>query len=298
MLARTRGSDALGEFPFLGGEVTTGDVVSFGHSAAFNAYGINFAAALLAELNDLKRLFDMQIAQLAFAVTAIVIVDAIGDVRVLLDFAQDQARADRVRGSGGNKNRIASTHRNVFEAILGGAVHNGMLEFFGGDAGLEANHHLRTFARAHRVPHFGLSAAASGGFVARRVVIAGMNLHGKLLLGKNEFHEQRERIVMVGLSSGPLRRQLGPDFAQLFACERAGSEATFVAGHPGFAQRLGQIRFRREKRRKRKRTPRTWTKYWLKARGIQIHVSQSHLGWPKKRAKRRNPSSIRSMEVA
>src|SRR5580692_11580234 len=53
MLARTRGSDALGEFPFFGCEVTAGDVVGFSHSATFNAYGINFAAALLAELNNL-----------------------------------------------------------------------------------------------------------------------------------------------------------------------------------------------------------------------------------------------------
>ena len=122
-------------------------------------HGIDFAAALLAELDYLQCFFDVQVARLALRVAAIVIVDAIGDVRVLLDFAEDEAAADGVRGAGGNEDGIARAHRNVFEQILGGAVHDGALEFFSGDAGLQADEDFRAFARAKGVPHFRLAAA-------------------------------------------------------------------------------------------------------------------------------------------
>ena len=128
--------------------------------------------------------------------------------------------------------------------------------------------------------------------------IVGMNLHGKFLLGKNKLYEKREIMGEIRLSSGPLRRQLGPYVAQFLTGEWAGGEAAFVAGHPRFAERLGQIGFLGEKRRERKRAPGARTKYRFEARGTQIDVSRSHFAWPKKRARRRNPSSIRSMEVA
>ena len=52
--------------------------------------GCDLPAALLAETHHLERFFDVQVARLALRVAAVVIVDAVGEIGVLLNFAEHQ----------------------------------------------------------------------------------------------------------------------------------------------------------------------------------------------------------------
>ena len=66
-----------------------------------------------------------------------------------------------------------------------------------------------------------------------------MNLHGKLLLRKDKFYQQRERSVTIGASARPIGRHVAPNFSQLFSCKGARSKATFATGHPCLAEWFG-----------------------------------------------------------
>ena len=57
----------------------------------------------------------MQLARISLWVDAIEIVEAIGEVGVLLDFAKDHACADGVRHSGRDEKRVASENRQALE---------------------------------------------------------------------------------------------------------------------------------------------------------------------------------------
>ena len=199
----------------------------------------------------------MQVARLALRVAAIVIEDAIGDVRVLLDFAEDEAAADCVRGAGGNEDGITGAHRNVFEAVLGGAVGDRALEFFGGDARLEADEDFRAFARAQRRTTF-RSCRRPPAAVSWRAAksSSGWTCTESFSSAKINFTSSGKSLARSACSSGPLRRQLGPHFAQFFAGKWPGGEAALVAGHPRFAERLGQIGFLREKAARENARPR------------------------------------------
>ena len=109
--------------------------------------------------------------ELAVGVAAIVIVDAIGEIGVLLNFAEHQARRRSCARCRRERKCVAGTHRNVLQAIFGGAVGDGAFETFAGDLRLQPDEHFRAGPRAHRVPHFGLAAAAGGLLVPRGIFV-------------------------------------------------------------------------------------------------------------------------------
>ncbi len=59
------------------------------------------------EVDDGHGFFDVQLARLAMGVDTMEIVEAIGEVGILLHFAEDHSGADGVRRSGGNVKGIA-----------------------------------------------------------------------------------------------------------------------------------------------------------------------------------------------
>ena len=136
---------------------------------------------------------------------------------------------DGVRRAGRNEDGVARAHGNAFEAVLGGAVLDGASKFFGGDAGLEADAALRRpRARAGRTTFPSCRrAGARARFVARGVVVVGMDLHGKLLLGEDEFYEQREVMGEICVAFQPtaaaIRARRCPIFRRQTARRRSGT---------------------------------------------------------------------------
>src|ERR1700686_947499 len=115
MLRRSDGGDSFAEFPALGREVPARRIKSFRAPARGDAPRIPKPAALFAELHHVQRLPDMQRARLAVGSHAVVIEDAIRNVRVLLNFAQHDAGTNRVRGPGWHENGVARMDRHAFK---------------------------------------------------------------------------------------------------------------------------------------------------------------------------------------
>src|SRR5579863_1375228 len=145
----------------------------------------------------------------------------------------------------------------------------------------------------HGIPHFGFAEAAGGLFVTRCIFIVRMNLQRKFFFRENKFREQRKDAARRNFRAGPFDGHFGPRFSEFLADERAVGEAAFRARHPSLADRFGEVGFFREKWRERFRTP------WTRAENrIETRRANDHAFGPKKRAMRRSPSSMRSIEVA
>src|SRR6185437_2473893 len=86
----------------------------------------NFVSLIAAELNDLKGLFDMQLARFTVVVDAVVIVYAIREVGILLYFADHHVWANRVGCPCRNEKRIARVRlvrlEEVFHGVMGERV--------------------------------------------------------------------------------------------------------------------------------------------------------------------------------
>ena len=82
----------------------------------------NFAAARAIEASNLQRLFQMQLPQFAVGIHAAVIVNAIGQIRILLDFANDHARQNGVLRSRFDEIRFSGvhgiTHKKIFDSLM------------------------------------------------------------------------------------------------------------------------------------------------------------------------------------
>ena len=68
---------------------------------------LDFSSALFAKTNHFEGFFDMQLAGAAFRVAPVVVVDAIGEIRILLNFAEHEPGADGVRRASWNENGVA-----------------------------------------------------------------------------------------------------------------------------------------------------------------------------------------------
>src|ERR1700723_777271 len=187
----------------------------------------------------------------------------------------------------------------MLQAIFSGPILDGAFENFWRYAGFQARQHFGPRPRVNRVPHFRLAAASSSFFMACGVIIIRMDLHGKFFIRENKFYEQRKRAIRrINSRPSPKRRQSAPHVAKLLPRERSGCEAAVHAGHPRFAQWLGQIGFFGERTAQSASAPRSRTEKRFQSRGAQRGAARIHAALPKKRARRRRPSSIRSIEVA
>ena len=122
MFRRRGGFDRQMKIPSFGGEVPAGNQISLGDRAALDGHRVEFSAHLLAELNHIQRLVYMQRARVALGVAAVVIVNAVGQIGVLLNLAEDQASADGMRGTRRDEHRVIGLHGDAREVVFRGAL--------------------------------------------------------------------------------------------------------------------------------------------------------------------------------
>ncbi len=171
----------LREFPAVHYEIAARRTECLSQTTArdwFLAAGPAGWSATLVEPNDLERLADVQVPRFAVHASAVVIEHAIGNVRMLLNFAEHHARPDRVRRSRWHIYGVSRMHVYAAQTILSGPIRDGAFKRFSRHPRFEANAHGRAFARAHHVPHFRFADAACRGFVRSRILVVGMDLHG------------------------------------------------------------------------------------------------------------------------
>jgi hypothetical protein len=129
-----------------------------------------------------------------------------------------------------------------------------------------------------------------------RVGIVGMHLYGKFVAGENKFREQRDARLFPKPRSGPFGRHLRPRGAESFSRERAVCETAGFAGQPDFADAADKSFGVRVERLERLGAPDARDAKRLKQRGRDVHEAEAAA--EKKCARRRRPSSMRSIDVA
>ena len=129
-----------------------------------------------------------------------------------------------------------------------------------------------------------------------RVGIVGMHLYGKLVAGENKFCEQRNARLFGEPRSGPFGRHLRPCFSECLSRERAVCEPARFTGQPDFADAPDKSLRIRVERLKRWRAPDARDAKRLKQRWRDVHEAEAAA--EKKCARRRRPSSMRSIDVA
>ena len=142
------------------------------------------------------------------ALQAVVIEDAVGDVGVLLDLAEDHARADGVRCAGGNEKCVAGVHgkrcagnaRRCRRRWRGGSSPASLRVRGPGAVRRLRARQPRTTFRSCRLP--------SAAFVRARVFVVGMDLHRELVLGEDEFDQQRDAGPVAELACRSIPRAM------------------------------------------------------------------------------------------
>ena len=154
--------------------------------------------------------------RVAVGVAAVEVVDAVGDVRRLLDFGDEGAGADRVHAARGQEEDVART-----DGVVGQQVGDRVVLDAGGVFGRrhplgESRAEMRPLVRRHDVPHFGL-ALRPVAFPGRLVVR--VYLDREVLPCVDELDEQRKlfaEALEVGFS--PAARRRGGRSARAASC--------------------------------------------------------------------------------
>lgn len=77
-------------------------------------------------------------AWFAIGVCASPVVEAEGEIALLLDFSEDDAGSESVDGAGGYEDAVAGVYFVYMEQIFEVTAAEGLLEHIGGDAGLQS----------------------------------------------------------------------------------------------------------------------------------------------------------------
>ena len=156
------------------------------------------AAVATGEIDDRHGFFNVKLARVSLCVDALEIVQAIGEVGVLLDFTKNHSGADGVRRSGRNKKGIAGENRQALKRIFQTAFFYGGLKLLWIRAGHQAEQQRGAGLRGNGVPHFRLAARA-GSFIFAGESVVRMDLDGKLSVGNRNFTSKGKSPVMVAL---------------------------------------------------------------------------------------------------
>ena len=156
--------------------------------AIANEISTNERRLEIVEINARERLGDVQRARPAIETQAIPIEYAISGIRVLLDFENDQARANRVNTAARQKHGIPGLDGNSMKAFGHRPGLDFSLELGACHAAPQSDVQLRAWRGVGNVPHLRLGLASEfSGFGGRRV-----DLQGEFFLGIENFDEQRE----------------------------------------------------------------------------------------------------------
>ena len=131
----------------------------------------------------------MKIPLLAVLADSAVIVDTVSDIGILLDLGDQDSFADRVQCSGLYKEHIALLYRDCIEHLKKRILLNPPGKLFPGDFFLEAIVEEGSLLRIEDIPHLCLAILA---FVLQGKTVAGMDLDRQVVLGVDEFGQDRE----------------------------------------------------------------------------------------------------------
>src|SRR5438270_9173991 len=139
---------------------------------------------------------------------AAIIVDAISQVGILLDFAQRHAGPNGVRRACGYKKCVPKLHPPMNKQLLELLSFDAFHEFLPVGPWHEAKEDLRARFGGDGVPHFRLSAPTRSLLVGRSIIIVGMHLDGEFVIGENEFNKDGKIVWLFESCSAPLWRHL------------------------------------------------------------------------------------------
>ena len=172
----------------------------------------------------------VQFAGVAVGIAAVEVVDAVGDVRSLLDLGDEGSGADRMHAARRQEENVA-----WMDLVVGEDVGDGVVLYAGGVFGgrhllRESRAEVRPLVGGHDVPHLGFAlglVAFPGQFVV------GVNLDREVLPGVDELDEQRELLaealeILRAQQSGSVA---GDQFGQRGSGLGASGDDGFVAFH-------------------------------------------------------------------
>jgi hypothetical protein len=130
----------------------------------------------------------MESARISVQANTVPIEDAVGGVGVLLDFENDEARADGMDAPAGQEHGVAGFDLNPMEAVSDGSGLDLLRELVASDTAFQADIKLGPGRGIGDVPHLGFGFAAEfGGLFRWR-----MDLEGELFLGVEDFDQERK----------------------------------------------------------------------------------------------------------
>src|ERR1700740_83005 len=148
----------------------------------------------------------MQLASFARGIDAAVIINAVGQIRVLLHFANDHARANSMLRARGDEVSLTRGNWIAQEELLHGSLDDGIQEPLASDSTPEAEQQFRVRFGSDDMPHFRLPTAASGPFKLRGKRVVGMDLNGQPVVRKEKFHEHGKFRVRGETKAARIRR--------------------------------------------------------------------------------------------
>ncbi len=211
-------------------------------------YMRNLAAMGKAELDHVERLFDVKLARLAVGVVPVIVIDAIGNVGIFLNFADHHVGANGVRHSRGNEEGIARVNFVWLKDILQVMAGERLQEYLPAHSGFQTSQQPRSSLSRSNVPHLSFTAAARRFFVYGGVIIIWVNLDGQFVLREYEFHEEREVRDRVEPTAPPFNRHFVPRRSQGLSRVRTGCDLAVQTSEPDLPKRLRDVRFFRKQR--------------------------------------------------
>ena len=134
----------------------------------------------------------MKFAIVSVLVLALEIVDAVGDIRGLLDLCHATASADGVDASCGDEENIALVDLISGEGLGDSVVFYHLLIRLGGDLLLQTTIELGTGFTRQTIPHLGLATVLA---MTMGNLVVGVYLDAQVALGIDELDEQRELVA-------------------------------------------------------------------------------------------------------
>lgn len=192
------------------------------------------------EVDGGEGLGDVELAGFAVEAVAVPIEDAVGGVRVLLDFVDEEAGTDGVEAAGGDEDGVAGDGEKGVDVIGDGAVGDGVFEVGTGGAVFEADVEACAGIAIGDVPHFGFGLAVEG----RGEVGGWVDLDGEVVAGVEDFDEDGKAGVLAVAIAEEFRAVVEPEVVEGFSGEGAVvDDGVFVGAvddFPGFA--VGEVR--------------------------------------------------------
>ena len=167
------------------------------------------------KIDAVEALLNMQRAQLAVGAGAVVVVQAIGHIARLLRLQNERTGLDGVHGTGVNLEKVALVNRQHVEHLVPAAVLDHLC-CLGAVLGALSDDDRGAGLAVQHIPALGLAQAAV--LVLGSVLVVGVNLDRKVVLGVQNLNEQRE---LLALAVAKELTVLGPQPRQRVAGIRA-----------------------------------------------------------------------------